>query len=226
MKRSVTTALTTVFALLIGCTATYLYFNNSHERTLGDLLSKLLNVEKELTQTKSDLLGYTKYTDYLSVTKSAMEGKMKFLAAKVDREYVHIEHIQKSTLGVQTDATIIVTYNVEYSFGYDLKQDSFSVSRDKSGITVVLRKPELVASPAVQILTHEIVSTGVFIDEKAAVIALQQKLPGVAKQRAGVLAKDEAVTALCEKKLADFLRDFLAKQPNVTFVPTIKVAYK
>ena len=35
-----------------------------------------------------------------------------------------------------------------------------------------------------------------------------------------------AVIALCEKKLAEFLRNFLAKQPNVKAVPVISFAYK
>ena len=44
---------------------------------------------------------------------------MKFLAVKIDREYVHVEHIQKSMLGINSEATIILTYAVEYSFGFD-----------------------------------------------------------------------------------------------------------
>jgi hypothetical protein len=34
---------------------------------------------------------------------------------------------------------------------------------------------------------------------------------------------EEAVIALCERKLGEFLRDFLAKQPNVRAVPMITV---
>lgn len=215
-----------ILALLIGSTITYGFLHFRQERSLDELLAKLIQVNEELSQTKSNLLGYTKYTDYLSVTKTAMEEKMKFLAAKVDREYVQVEHIQKEMLGFDSEGTIILKYNVEYSFGYDLRPDSFTVSGDKDGITVTLNKPELVASPAVNILSHEIPSKGILIDEKAAVISLQQQLFGIAKSRANVLKNDEAVIALCEKKLAEFLRDFLAKQPDVRVVPVIKFAYK
>ena len=46
---------------------------------------------------------------------------MKFLAAKVDRDYTYVEHIQKSKLGFKSDATIIVKYAVEYSVGVKSK---------------------------------------------------------------------------------------------------------
>lgn len=213
-------------AVLIGSAITYRLLQPSEGRSLTDVLAKLIKVEEELSQTKSNLLGYTKYTDYLSVSKTAMSEKMKFLATKVDREYVHVEHIQKSTLGLESEATIILNYKVEYSFGYDLKPDNFNVSADKDGIVVTLHKPELVASPSVDIRSHEIASNGVLIDEKAAVIDLQQKLLGIAKTRTLAIQKDEAVIALCEKKLGEFLHDFLAKQPNVKVIPTIKFAYK
>jgi len=218
-------AVVAVFALLLGAAIIYAFLQERQERSVNSLLAKLLNVEKELSDTKKDLLGYTKYTDYLSVSKTAMAEQMKFLAAKVDREYVHVQHLEKSTLGLKTQATIIVNYAVEDSFGYDLKPDSFSITGDKSGITVTLNKPELVASPAVHILSHEIPSKGFFHDEKSAVIALQQQLSPIAKKRANDLKKDLAVIALCEKKMGEFLHDFLAKQPNVRSVPTIKFAY-
>lgn len=223
MKKTVSSVLV---ALLIGCAIAYGLLQFREERSLNELLAKLITVEAELSQTKNELLGYTKFTDYISVTKTAMSEQMKFLAAKIDREYVQVEHIQKSTLGIDSEATIIVKYKVEYSFGYDLRPDSFSVSGDKDGITVTLKKPELVASPAVNIVSHEIPSRGFRIDEKAAVIALQQQLFGVAKSRAESLKNDEAMIALCEKKLGEFLHDFLAKQPNVRVIPVVKFAYK
>jgi len=209
-------------AVLIGSAATYGIMQNQQR----DLLGKLFVVQEELSETKENLLGYTRFTDYMTESKAAISEQMKFLAAKVDREYVHVQHIQTSTLGIHSDATIILRYNVEYSFGFDLRPDRFSISGDRSGITITLSKPELVASPAVNILSHEIPSTGVFIDEQAAVIALQQQLFAVAKRRAVTIKNDEAVIALCEKKLAEFLRDFLAKQPDVKVVPVIRFAYK
>jgi hypothetical protein len=117
-------------------------------------------VEKTLSETQSDLLGYTTFTQYLEVTKKAISGRTKFLAARIDRDYVHVEHINRSALGIKSDATIILNYAVEYSVGYDLSPESFSVSGDATGITVTLKKPELVASPAIGAISHEIPARG------------------------------------------------------------------
>lgn len=220
MKKTVVAVLA---VLLIGGVFGVSYSRQSEYQ--HDLAAKLLVAETELSETRSTLLGYTRFTDYLSESKKAIEGQTKFLAAKVDREYTQVEHIQKSNLGLHSDATIVLRYAVEYSFGYDLKPDNFSVSGDKNGITVALGRPELVASPAVKIVSHEIPSKGVFVDEKEAVIALQQQLHAVAKNRGKEVQKEDAVVALCEKRLGEFLHDFLAKQPNVAAVPAIKFVY-
>jgi len=37
---------------------------------------------------------------------------------------------------------------------------------------------------------------------------------------------EEPIRAVCEKKLVEFLRDFLGKQPGVKYVPAITVVYK
>ena len=205
---------------------TVLFFWLDQRRHEEDLHARLFVVQEELATTQQDLIGYTKFTDYLTESKVALTAQMKFLAARVDRDYVQVEHIQRSTLGIKSDATVIVKYSVEYSFGFDLRPDRFTVEGDRNGITITLSKPQLVASPAVNILSHEIPSTSVFIDEQAAVIALQQRLFWVAKRRAFALQNDPAVVALCEKKLEEFLRGFLARQRFVGAIPAVRFVYR
>jgi len=227
LKRSVIAiAVTAVLTTVLAAAAAYQYVQFSAERHQADLLSKLHLVEQTLSETTSELLGYTTFTQYLEVTKKAITGQTRFLAARIDREYVHVEHIRRSALGIQSDATIILKYAVEYSVGYDLSPDSFSVAGDASGITVTLKRPELVASPAIGAISHEIASKGLLIDEKEHVIALQQRLTSIAEKQGDAIKKEEAVIALCERKLGDFLRDFLSKQPNVRSVPAITFAYR
>ena len=216
---------TIIAALFLGAAGTYAYVQYQNSLVERGLLARLMTVEEQLSTTKNELLGHTTYTDYLSVTKKALSAQMKFLAAKVDREYVQVQHIERSVLKVPFDATIMVTYAVEYSFGYDLKPENFSVSGNGTGMVVKLRRPELVASPAVKIISQRIPGSAPFIDEKAAVIALQQQLHAIALKNAKTIQKDEAVIALCEKKLGEFLRDFLAKQPNVKVIPAISFVY-
>ena len=214
-----------IAALFLGAAGTYAYVQYQNSLVERGLLARLMTVEEQLSTTKNELLGYTRYTDYLTVTKRAMSAQMKFLAARVDREYVQVQHIERSILKVPFDATVTVSYAVEYSFGFDLKPEHFSVSSNGTGMVVKLRKPELVASPSVKIISHRIPSSAPFIDEKAAVIALQQQLHDLALKNAKAIQKDEAVIALCEKKLGEFLRDFLAKQPNVKVIPAIHFVY-
>lgn len=223
MKKTLVTIFVTTS---LGVTATLWVIRSQHLAEQQELLARLNLTTEKLTATQDSLLGYTRYTDYLSESKRALEGQSRFLAARVDREYVQVEHVQKSTLGIQTEATVLLKYAVEYSFGYDLRPEAYVVTSSQDGLIVTLDKPVLVASPAVHRLTHEIPGTGVFINEQAVVIRLQQQLFNVALRRAKDIQQEEAVIALCEKHLAAFLSDFLSRQPNVKVVPAIRFVYK
>jgi hypothetical protein len=228
MKRVLTAIAITITAALAALAAIsidqYRQSTTAADHHQSDLLSKLHAVEQTLSATKQDLLGYTTFAQYLEVTKKAISGRAKFLAATIDRNYIHVEHINRSALGIKSDATIILNYAVEYSVGYDLSPGSFAVAADATGITVTLKKPELVSSPAIGAISHEIPGKGLLIDEKAQVIALQQRLITAVRKQGNRIKQEEAVSALCERKLGEFLRNFLAKQPNVRSVPMIKFA--
>lgn len=215
-----------IIALFVGAIGAYGVSQHRAKQQQLDLLSRLHTMEQVLSETKKELFGFTRYTDYLTTTKKAISEQMKFLAATVDREYVQIEHIERSKIGLKSEATIILRYAVEYSVGFDLRPESFSLSTDNSGIVVSLKKPQLVASPSVKLLSYEIPSKGFLIDEKTAVIELQQQLNQVAQARGSDIAREEAVAALCEKKLAGFLIDFLSRQSNVKTVPAIRFVYQ
>ena len=206
-------------AVLLGVGGTYIVTENKAR-------ARIMEVEAEATSVKDVLLGYTKYTDYMSSGKQVLTEKAKFLAATVVRDYHLVEHLQAGHFGLTSNATVIVNYNVEYSFGYELKADNFEVRATPSGIEVKLGKPELVASPAVTTVSHEIPSRGLLTDEKGAVIAIQKRLPGIAQTKGLAMAQEEPIRAICEKKLVEFLRDFLGKQPGVKHVPAITVVYK
>ena len=164
MKRLVTAIAITASLAALAAVATHQYRQSSTDPHQSDLLSKLHIVEQTLSATKQDLLGYTTFTQNLEVTKKAISDRAKFLAATIDRNYVHVEHINRSALGIKSDATIILNYAVEYSVGYDLSPGSFTVAADATGITVTLNKPELVSSPAIGAISHEIPGKGLLID--------------------------------------------------------------
>ena len=191
-----------------------------------ELVAKLGTVQEELTVTRNTLLGFTKFTDYVIAGKKAIEGQSKFLAAKVTRDFINVEHVQKSFFGLKSDAHVTVTYAVEYSVGFDLQPGKFTIANDGNGITVTLGRPELVSAPSVSIKSHEILGKGILTDEKGAIIALQQRLLPVAQQQAAHVVRDLAIIALCEKKFGDFLTDFMSRQPGVKFVPAVRFTYK
>ena len=76
------------------------------------------------------------------------------------------------------------------------------------------------------VISHEIPGKGLLIDGKGQVIALPQQLVTAAAKQGDAIQMEEAVIALCERKLGGFLRDFLAKQPNVRAVPMIRFAHR
>jgi hypothetical protein len=227
MKRALTAiAVTASLAVLAAATHQYRQ-STAAEHHQSDLLSKLhVRLRKPCPDpARPPRLHHFSPNIWRSPRKRSQAGRNSW--PPIDRNYVHVEHINRSALGIKSDATIILNYAVEYSVGYDLSPESFSCSSgDATGITVTLKKPELVASPAIGAISHEIPGKGLLIDEKEQVIALQQQLTIAAEKQGNAISMEEAVIALCERKLGEFLRDFLAKQPNVRAVPMIKFAYR
>ena len=104
MKKPIAAA---VIVLLAGGIVALGFLHLKQRDEQHELAEKLLKVKEQLSVTTDTLLGYTKYTDYVSETTKSVEGQTKFLAAKVVREYTLVEHIQKSVLGIKSDATVI-----------------------------------------------------------------------------------------------------------------------
>lgn len=190
------------------------------------LEAKVRTLQAEVISQREELLGYTKYTDYLYASKKQLQGQMRFIAATVVRREGYTRVVDKSILGVKFNSIVAISYTSEYSFGYSLRPGDYDINSTATGINVTLRKPVLVAGPATSKLSHQILSGSVFANSQAAVIGLYQGLDKRTLESGRVLAADEAVVALCEKKLVAFLHDFFAKQPGVARIPNITISYK
>jgi hypothetical protein len=188
--------------------------------------SRVLEVQAEVSTTKDELLGYTKYTDYVIAGRQVLTEQAKFLAAKVVRDYTLIEHLEVGRLGLTSNATVIVHYTVEYSFGYDLQPASFDLRATPAGLEIRIGRPILVAAPAVTPLSHEIPDRGLWTHEREAIIQIHQRLPAVAQARGLTMARENVIRAACEMRLVEFLRNFLGKQAGVRHVPSIAVVYE
>ena len=216
---------TVVAAAIAGAVAAAIFFGLTKFWPLDPLEEKVRMLQAEVSSQRKDLLGYTKYTDYLYAGEKQLQEQMKFIAATVVRKEGYTRVVNKSILGVNFNSIVAISYTSEYSFGYALKPGDYDIGRTATGIQVTIRKPILVAAPATGSLSHRILSGSVFTNSQVAIIGLYEGLDARTLATGRALAKDEAVIALCEKKLVAFLQDFLARQPGVKHIPSITIAY-
>lgn len=194
--------------------------------TIAQRDRKLADLEKVVEEREKTLLGYTEYKKYLTAGKKQLSGKTTLLTATVQRDESYIKYMTTSVVGIKSNGAVKVSYKSEYNFGFDLPPDAYDIRATDSGIEVVVGRPKLVGTPAISNLKHEVLTDGLLTDEKLAVIQLQQDASKRVMQQGLDMAKQAAIAALCEKRLIEFLRDFLAKQPGVQFVPQILVVYR
>ena len=84
MNKSLISSFVGAVVVVIIVAAGYLYIQKREDAYRHDL-SKLLELKEELAVTKNNLLGYTKFTDYIVATKSASATKGKKAEAKQDK---------------------------------------------------------------------------------------------------------------------------------------------
>ncbi|MGV3654544.1 MAG: hypothetical protein ACO1N5_10010 [Noviherbaspirillum sp.] len=219
-----------ISGFLGGCLALWAalaVFPQAGERLMAHVAPpELSELERKASRLEKELLGYTRYTDYLYAGQKALQGETRFLAAKVERQEGFTRVIQRKVMGLSSEATVAVWYVAEYSFGYDLKPGSYAIRQTPSGIEISIGRPTLLASPATRSLRHKVLSGGILTDEAAATLKLYEGIAESAHRKGVAMASDEAIVALCEKKLIAFVQDFLARQPGVNRVPAITVSYR
>ena len=210
--------------LLLGCLLAAVVAMTLFHRTDPD--AAIAESRGERTTKDGTLLGYTKYKDYLSASKSVLGERTKFVGTTVVRQYTVNRGVESSLLGLKSRGALVVTYSAEFSFGYDLAPGSYDVVDTPAGIEVRVASPTVVAAPAVRDLHHQVLASGWFTDERAAALKLYEDSSNVARAEGARMQGDAEIVALCERTLTAFLHDFLAKQPGVERVPAITVSYK
>ncbi|WP_332876199.1 hypothetical protein [Massilia sp. S19_KUP03_FR1] len=219
MKNRLLFAATLAAALLLGW-----YAARYADRTRDAQAQQLQSL---VTTTQQELAGHTSYTSYLTAGKQTLGGQVKLLTATLVREEGLTQIIHRTILPhLGSSGTVAIWYAAEYAFGFDLRPDQFELRATSSGIEVRVKKPALVATPAVSKLTYKVLEGGVLVDEKAAVLKLYEEAAGRARRQGAAMASDPAVVALCEKKLLEFLYGFIEQQPGVKVVPRITVVYR
>ena len=171
------------------------------------------------------LLGYTKYQDFIAVSEQELVGKTQLLAATVERRENITRNLRKRIAGLRSDAIVEISYTAQYMFGYEFKPGSFKIQNTNTGISIELNKPIILSKPAIFNKTHKVWSSGMLIDEHKSILSLYEGLDKLLDDNAKTLVNEEAVVALCEKKLKQFIADFLKKK-DVEKIPYIVVQYK
>ena len=193
----------------------------------ANLMRKYVDAQEKYTNSQKTLAGYTAFTSYSALLTKSLAEQMKFIGAKSKRQYSHFENIERKIGPITTHAALELLYTVEYVIGYDLSGSNFKLEATEKGITIHLKKPEMVALPSVTESKIITLVGGTFIDEKQESINLLNKLPEItnAKDRTTEILRDEAIIALCEKKIKEFIRGVLVNQRNAEIIPEVTVVY-
>ena len=184
---------------------------------------------KEGETTVQGLLTVRRTVDYETIIKTALTNKASFLTMTVSEEVVRDRELSKSikyTSITASRARVRVKYRAEYPIGYVLSPGRFSVAMEGDDLVITLSRPQLIAKPSVTLLSHTILDLGFFLDEKTAVIELQQRIQPDVERRAARILSRPTIVPRSEQALRGFLTPLLAQSADGDKPPTIKFRYR
>lgn len=179
--------------------------------------------QKTGESTDNGLVVRRRLIDYQAVIKEAVAQKASFLTMTLSRDIVRDQDLKTSikyTPFPDSTARIRVKYHVEYPIGYVLAPDKFRVDGDENGLVITLHRPRLIARPSVKLLSYDVLESGVLIDEKTALLKLQQRIQPEAERLAKAVLRRPDVIPVSERALRGFLTAVLerrGKAPPITF---------
>ncbi|WP_436217185.1 hypothetical protein [Acidovorax sp. LjRoot118] len=216
----------TALIFAAGATVALVGANWYAKSQVDEARSKIGQLQGEITTKTNELLGFTKYTTFLTVGKQALTEQAKLIAASITREEGSTQIVEASILGLKSASTVAVTYTAEYSFGFDLRPDKYELRATDKGLEIHVNRPTLLVAPGITNLRHRVLNGGLLTDDKGVIIRMMQDASKRAEKQGQALASEPSVMALSEKSLTSFLHGFLAKQPGVRIVPHITVVYR
>jgi len=170
-----------------------------------------------------------KTIDYEAIIKSSLAEKASFLTLTLAKDVVRDQHLETSikyTPFPASTARVRVKYRVEYPIGYVLSPGSFAVSGGADGLVITLRRPQLIARPSVKLQSFKVLESGILIDEKTALLELQQRIQPDAEKRAAEILRQADVIPRSERVLRGFLQSILRQQAGTAAPPPITFAYR
>ena len=167
--------------------------------------------------------------DYEAITRSALMKRANFLTVTLAQEVVRNRHLEteiKYTPFPSSKATVRVKYHAEYPIGYVLTPGNFAVSSIDKGLVITLKRPTLIAEPSVRLLSYAILDSGILVDEKEELLALQQRIQPEAKDSAAALLKRPDIIPRSEAALRGFLQSILNQQAGGGAPPSLTFKYR
>lgn len=219
----------TIFAIAAGVLSTlmvYVAMKVSHFGENKVLADQLLEAQTDAENSKKKLSGYTQYTEHLEAARQTAADRLKASPVRVLREYTHVAAISKSKHSLKSDATVIVKYAVEFSFGLDTSTNGLVVAPTSNGITLTLKLPTPVGDPKVTTVSHQVISAHELPDRQMVLADIQSQFLPLAYGHGQSLCGEEAVRALCTLKAENVVRDALSQQKGVRHLPAIFCNYK
>ena len=210
-----------VSALLLGSAGVAFYHYSSGGNSTPPTMSP------DGSATDGGIIVTKKTIDWETVLKSALSEQAKFTTLTLALDSMRDQDIEiiVPVVGNVSQARVRVKYHVEYPIGYVLEPGSFAVAQDAQGLVITLHRPELVGKPAVTLKSYEILDSGYLIDEKTALLELQQRIQPQAEARAAGILRRADIIPRSEKKLRDFLTPILAAK-GAGPAPQIRFAYR
>ncbi len=188
-----------------------------------------LTLQSDGVTVDDGLLIKKKTIDYQAIIKEALAQKASFLTTTVSRDVVRDRRLEKAikyTPFPASTARVRVKYHVEYPIGYVLSPGTFKVSGGEDGLVMTLHRPRLIARPSVKLLSYDILEGGILIDEKVALLELQQLIQPQAERSAKAVLERPAILPASERALRGFLQPFLRNQSGGAPPPPITFQYR
>lgn len=219
----------TIFVIAAGALSTlmvYVAMKVSHFGENKVLADQLLEAKTDAENSKKKLAGYTQYTEGLEAARQTAADRLKASPARVVREYTHVAALAKAKYNLKSEATVVVKYSVEFSFGLDTSPNGLVVAPATNGVSLTLRSPTPVGDPKIKTVSHQVISAHELPDRQTVLADVQALFVPLAYGYGLALSSEDAVRALCTLKAEVALRDALGQQKGVRHLPAIFCSYK
>lgn len=164
--------------------------------------------------------------DYSAIIKESFQKRTRLLTTTFEQDRIRDQLHETRVLGMRSSATVRVKYHAQYPIGYVLEPGRFSIRGEGDTLVLSLERPTLISDVAVRLKSHAVLDGGVFVDEKAALLKLQQSIQPAAQQRAGEVLARPNVIPESEASLRGLLEPLLAESAVGHPAPKLRIEYR